>query len=234
MRYLLKPMSVLALLILLSAIAATFLLYLSGRRDEAEFLLRIVTALGVLCAVSVALYGDRIKRTVNRVELRIEKPDQSDNFPNVDQDGPHYAHHLRVKNGVPSEPVINCRVWLIKILDTNDAGAFEERFKFGVPRLMNWAPAEYSPDVRSFSEDQVFDFGWLSINQNRFELSYHQYQGGFFKGSCQRGQRRRYVFRITADNYIRADPITVEVAVENCEPSATWQHDLNVRVEIIA
>jgi hypothetical protein len=98
------------------------------------------------------------------------EPAQSDNFFNY-VETPHagkikvFCHHLRIRNRTPAQPVTNCRVWLVKILDENDRGAFDETFKFAVPRLMAWAPREYSPDVRSFSEDQVFDFGRSFVEQ---------------------------------------------------------------------
>jgi hypothetical protein len=121
----------------------------------------------------------------------------------------------------------------VKILDENDRGAFDETFKFAVPRLMAWAPREYSPDVRSFSEDQVFDFGRSFVEQGgRFEIGVYELQGGMFKGDCLPGQKRQYVFRITADNHVRARPITVELAVERCEPTEDWPYRTCTRVGV--
>jgi len=166
------------------------------------------------------------------------EPAQSDNFFNY-VETPHagkikvFCHHLRIRNRTPAQPVTNCRVWLVKILDENDRGAFDETFKFAVPRLMAWAPREYSPDVRSFSEDQVFDFGRSFVEQGgRFEIGVYELQGGMFKGDCLPGQKRQYVFRITADNHVRARPITVELAVERCEPTEDWPYRTCTRVGV--
>ncbi len=219
----------------LLAIVAAVCLYTAGKKDYAEFMLHVVTGIGVLSAVAMAVYGDRIKRRVNKINLQIEKPEQSDNFFNevatLSGKTKVFCHHLRVKNNMPTEPVRNCRVWLVKILDEKGRGGFEEKFKFAVPRLMAWAPREYSPDVRSFSEDQVFDFGRSFVEQGgRFEVSVYELQGGVFNGGCLPGEKRQYVFRITADNYIKARPISVELGAERCEPTDHWPYKTCIRV----
>jgi hypothetical protein len=219
-------------------ILAAIWLYNTAEKENAEFMLQVVTAIGVFSAIMMAVYGDRIKRRFNRITLRIEKPEQSDNFPNrlvtPNLNTAVFCHHLRVTNSTPTEPVKNCRVWLIKILDENGRGGFEEKFKFAVPRLMGWAPREYSPDVRSFSENQVFDFGRSFVQQDGpFEIGVYELQGGIFRGNCSPGQTRRYVFKITADNYIEARPITVEVHVEYCDPTQDWPYGTRTGIKIL-
>ncbi len=226
------------LVVFLFTIVAAVWFYDIGAKDYAEFLLHVITAIGVFSAVAMAVYGERIKRKVNGITLKIEKPEQSDNFFNeADALGGGrtkvFCHHLRVKNNMPTEPVRNCRVWLVKILDENSGGGFEETFKFAVPRLMQWAPREYSPDVRSFSEDQVFDFGRSFVEQGgRFDVSFYELQGGTFNGGCLAGHKRQYVFRITAENYLKARPISVELGIERCEPTKDWPYNTRVRVEV--
>lgn len=227
----------LLLAVFLLLIAFAVWLYNAGEKQYGEFLLHVITAFGVISAVAMAVYGERIKRWWNRIDLKIEEPGQSDNFFNFIKTPNSgnikvFCHHLRVKNHMPTQPVTNCRVWLVKILDQNEGGGFEEKFKFAVPRLMAWAPREYSPEARSFSEDQVFDLGRSFVEQGgRFELSPYG-QGGMFKGDCLPGQKRQYVFKITADNYIKAGLITVEVHVERCEPTPDWPHGTCTRVEV--
>jgi hypothetical protein len=122
--------------------------------------------------------------------------------------------------------------YALLVLDQNDSGEFEENFKFAVPRLMAWAPREYSPEARSFSEDQVFDFGRSFVEQGgRFEVGPCG-QGGMFKGDCLADQKRQYVFKITADNYISAGLFTVEVYVERREPTSDWPYLTRMRVEV--
>jgi hypothetical protein len=221
----------------LLAIIVAVSLYRVGEKRDAQFMLNVITAIGVLSAVTMAVYGDRIKRRFNRIRLTINKPEQSDNFFN-DADAPGggrtkvFCHHLRVKNSMPTQAVKNCRVWLVKILDEDGRGGFEEKFKFAVPRLMAWAPREYSPEARSFSEDQVFDLGRSFVEQGgRFEVSPYG-QGGMFKGGCLPREKRQYVFKITADNYIKAGLIAVEVHVERCEPTPDTPHGTRTQVEV--
>ena len=198
--------------VFLCLIAAAVWFYNSGEREYAGFLLQVITVFGVISAAAMAVYGDRIKRWWNRIDLRIEQAGQSDNFFNhIPGSGNVFCHHLRVINSLPTQPVTNCRVWLMRIFDATDGGVFEEKFKFAVPRLMSWAPTEYSPEARSFSEDQVFDLGRSFVEQGgRFQIDAYG-QGGIFKGDCLAGQTRRYMFKITAENYIKAGLVTVEI-----------------------
>lgn len=99
---------------------------------------------------------------------------------------------------------------------------------------MQWAPFEYSPDVRSFSQDQVFDFGETVVDFGKFEVSYHKQQGGAFRGNWEAGKCRRYVFRITADNYVRSKLFTVEVRVRKFEPTEGWPYQINTGIEIVS
>jgi hypothetical protein len=128
------------LVVFLFTIAAAVWFYDIGAKEYAEFLLHVITAIGVFSAVTMAVYGERIKRLWNRIDLSIENPEESNNFFDeiVTDTGKTkvLCHHLRVRNKTPTQPVTNCRVWLVKILDQNDSGGFEENFKFAVPRLM--------------------------------------------------------------------------------------------------
>ena len=132
-----------ALLIgLLLAIFVAVYLYCTARKDAAEFMLHVITAMGVLVAATMALNGDIIRRRVNSIKLIIEEPEQFDNFFN-DADAASgrrmkvFCHHFRVENKKPTQAMTHCRVWLIKIVDEDGRGGFEEQFKFGVPRLMH-------------------------------------------------------------------------------------------------
>jgi hypothetical protein len=59
-------------IVFLFLIAAAEWLYSLGQKDYAEFLLHVITAFGVISAVAMAVYGERIKRLWNRIDLRIE------------------------------------------------------------------------------------------------------------------------------------------------------------------
>jgi hypothetical protein len=78
----------------------------------------------------------------------------------------------------------------------------------------------------------VFDFGRSFVEQGgRFEVSPYG-QGGMFKGNCLADQKRQYVFKITADNYIKAGLITVEVYVERRETTSDWPYVTRTWVEV--
>ena len=222
--------------LLLMTLGATVWVYQSGQKDDADFYLKVFSAFGVLFVVLLALYGEAIKNFVDRIDLRIDLAERADNFQNLFATNAGavrvLCHHLRVVNRTPYRPVVNCRVWLVKIQD-EVAGEFKEQFIFAVPRLMEWAPSEVSPDVRSFSEDQVFDFGKSFVDQDRFDVSYYKSQGGTFRGSCATGQSRRYIFRITADNCIRSKLYTVEVRVQNSAITKEWPYKIMTDIQVV-
>jgi hypothetical protein len=231
----LHPYNIIGCLLLI-VLAASIWFFDIGQTDAAEFLLKVFSALGVLFAVLIALYAEAIKSLVDKIHLHIELAERDNNFHDLHSTPAGavrvFCYHLQVVNKTPYRPVINCRVWLIKILD-EVGDKFEEQFVFAAPRLMQWSPAEFSPEVRSFSEDQVFDFGKSFLDQDKFDVDYYKNQGGLFKGSCVAGQRRRYVFRITADNYIRARLCTVEVNVQNTQVTKEWPYKIQTKIKIV-
>ena len=96
---------------------------------------------------------------------------------------------------------------------------------------MQWAPAEYSPEARSFSEDQVFDFGKTYVNLGYFNVDVYR-QGGVFNGRCNLGHTRRYIFRLTANNYIKARTVAVDVAVEQVQATEEWPYTCRATVHV--
>jgi hypothetical protein len=224
----------LTLALLVFVLIGAVVAYVKGHTEGARFLVQAFSGVSVVLAVLVALYRDLLTNIADGIRLRIELPEQTDNFENrkATPEGVvrKQCHHLRVVNERPHRPVNNCRVWLVRILDEISEGRFEEKFKFAVPRLMQWAPFEYSPDVRNFSHDQVFDFGESIVDLGGFKVSYFRQQGGAFKGNCEPGKCRRYVFKITADNYIRSKPFTVEVSVLPIDTAAVGNERTRIKV----
>ena len=203
-------------------------IYLRCQNDlsDADFFLKVLSAFGVVFAVLLALYGDAIKNS--DISLSIQQAVQSDSI--VNKGGPRikswsgdvFCHHLRVVNSAPYRPVLGCRVWLVKVLDVDPHGQISDSFSFAVPRLMEWAPSECSPKEgprMNFSEDWVFDFGESPTSGGPFFLKWWKEQQGTFEGDCKVGESKRYIFRITADNYVAPALITVQVkAISDSKP----------------
>lgn len=189
-----------ALLIITSAIVYSY-------HDEelGKFMLTTVSSLTVLTAITGALYGDRIRTWVDPIKLSFEQIQS----PNSEYDkhpdyGAVFVHHIRVKNENPDRSVINCRIWLEHVLDENSDGTFSAKTTFAVPRIMNWAPAEISPESRSFSDEQIFDLGYTRVADGKFYPTWNPNQGGYVNPellSCKTQQCRRYLFRLAAENY---------------------------------
>jgi hypothetical protein len=80
---------------------------------------------------------------------------------------------------------------------------------------------------------QVFDFGPSFVQQGgRFEVSPYDQGGMFSKTGCLPGEKRQYVFKIAANNYIKAGLIAVEVHVDRFEPTPDWPYVTRTRVEV--
>jgi len=133
-----------------------------------------------------------------------------------------YCHHLRVRNLSTHAPIKNCRVWLKKVEVERDGQWKEENMdlrgqwgenRFAVPRLMEWAPSEYSRVKRTFYTEQVFDFGQtLSLNTG-FLVTIWRKQGGNFNALFPAGTKARFYFYATADNYVEEKVFCVEIDV---------------------
>lgn len=214
------------------AIIVTIAVYVGGHEERAKFMLAALSSLTVLTAIVGALYGDRFKMWGDPIDLSLETI--AANNSRVDQHpqfGDVYLHHIRVRNATPHRAVINCRVWLEHVEDEIAAGKFEAMEKFAVPRLMQWAPAEFGPEVRSFSDEQVFDLGFTNCADGTFYPSWNPRQQGFVKPellSCKPDTKRRYYLRIAADNFLPSGHQIVEVSAS----SATKKGDIKTVVSI--
>jgi len=177
---------------------------------NADFLINCLVAAGTVGAVIVALFGDAL----DPVKLRIEVPEQSNTVIDFAPGAvPVYCHHLRVVNLTPHKAVENCRVWLKNIFVEVAAGVWNEEIKFAVPRLMEWAPSQYSKEKRTFCTDQVFDFGQTRSNNGGFELIFYKEQLGTIQRHFGTGNRIKFIFYVTADNYQRHEEFAVIVDV---------------------
>jgi membrane associated rhomboid family serine protease len=70
-------------IVFLFLIAVAVWLYNLGQKDSAEFLLHVITAFGVISAVAIAVYGERIKRLWNSIDLSIENPEEPTEWQRV-------------------------------------------------------------------------------------------------------------------------------------------------------
>jgi len=176
------------------------------RPIEAEFFLKIVLACGTLAVVSFALYGDYLKSKWIPIDVKIEHPESNNNiFDRIilrNTEYTAYCHHLCVRSKSKHKPLENCRVWLREIAVLGLDGNWVVESGFAVPRLMNWAPKEYSPDKRTFSTTQIFDVGMTLSNNGGFLLTINDTQGGNFKKQFIANETIRCTFYVTADNYL--------------------------------
>jgi len=227
-------------LVLLGFLSIAEWFYSFGLHDDAKFILDVLTAFSVIVAILMALFGDALRQHFDPIRLSIGIPEVTNNFLDnpVLKGKPTavYCHHLMVKNHSPHRVIESCRVWLVAILDQDPNGEFggKGKVQFAVPRLMEWAPKEYSKDKRSFSDSQVFDFGEFFPECGLFKLRILEEQGGYFTPDCRPGNKRRYVFHVTADNYVRSDRFTVEVKSNFHKPEFDWPYPFKSEVKVVS
>jgi hypothetical protein len=189
-------------------------------RDDlptADFLIRFGLSFGTLVAVLSALFGDYLRETLDPIRVIIEVPKESNVvidkciFNNAAADC--YRHHLVVRNLTPHKAIKDCRVWLKKIRVQQVNNDWKDDPIFAVPRLMEWAPSEYSPDKRTFSRKQVFDLGTTIEKSGGFEASYNRAQGGNVPRHFLVGKKLRFIFVVTGDNYLEEKEFCFEIEV---------------------
>jgi hypothetical protein len=202
-------------------------LFKYGDAQTADFVVKVTLSIGTLSAVVCALFGDWLREFCEPVRVKIGAPQENNNILDDyrdERDGQVYksfCHHLEVINCTPQKPLENCRVWLKKISVEGLDGEWDNsRTKFAVPRLMEWAPSDYSRDKRTFSKRQVFDLG-MTLSSNRgFRLTIERDQGGNFNRFFNVGQKIKLVFVVTADNYTRSEESSFEIVVPQSQGAA--------------
>ena len=225
-------------LVLAAVLLFGILKYHCGNHDMADFVIKVMTAIGVISAVMFAAYGKEIETFVSPVSVQLESLSGGDNFKNLsDRRGNGAEHvityHLVVRNLNPNLPAKTCSVRLIEIWDENATGGFVQKFRFAVPRWMVWAPAEDNPTERTVRDFEIIDLGNLYLSDGEFRLGYSDKQGGVFEGNCKLGTRRKYVFRVTADGMPKSRIFSVCIRPKSVTPSAEWPYSytLDVKVE---
>lgn len=216
-----QRIAILALFLLLYA-GGCSLLYYFGKQDAAKFLISILTAASLLVAICVALFGDWLRGISIPTKFVIRPPERENEMLDHPNGKNVFCHHLVVHELVGDRIVKDCRVWLtaVKAPDGAPLGAF------AVPRLMTWAPCEFSGAVRSFRGQQVFDLGVFNVETFTFEVTFHADQGGHFPQSLRRFAdqgRRWYVFRIEVEGHMLPQEHIIEVEIVSCPiDSALW------------
>lgn len=117
---------------------------------------------------------------------------------------------------------------MVAVEDISESGGWKKEIKFAVPRMMEWSPNEYSElceHKMSFSDFHTFDFGKTFVETTgNFELHKYQRQRGKLDLSCKGEHRRKYIFRITVDNYVIPNQYAFEVRSSSYIPNDKWIH----------
>lgn len=109
-------------------------------------------------------------------------------------------YHLRVENSRRWAVAKNCRVLLREVYKREPNGEFR-RLPLVVPLHYVWSPAEWSPALKSVSDNEVLDFGSISEISNRFNPKFYVTSANF-EGYVKANEVIRYGLSIVADNFV--------------------------------
>jgi|GEM_PF-3569141 len=189
----------------------------SANVSTVDFLLKFGFVVAAFVAIILALFGDYLREMIFPIDVRIEIPEKGnvglDKSIINDKPVAVYCHHLVVRNLTPHRVINDCRVWLTEVFVQDAEGKWEPKNQSPVPRLMEWAPSEFSRDERTFSTWQVFDFGMTIENNGGFVVRADREQGGNFHRIFPVGSNLLFKFIVTADNYQKEKTFSFEVTV---------------------
>jgi len=186
--------------------------------SKVEFYLKCAVPLGTLLVILVALFGKSFQEAWESIQVKITKPERENNFADkrpTDQKY-EYCHHLVVQNCTRQKPIEECQIWLKRLLFKPEGEDWKE-IPFAVPRLMQWAPSDYSPEKRTFGHQQIFDLGVTVQNNEGFKLTIKQ--GGLFISVFKVGEKVGLVFVVTANNYRGDDEFPVGIEIHKTQKS---------------
>jgi hypothetical protein len=215
-----------------------------NQAKPAAFFVSCLTTVGVVSAVALALYGDFLREVFYPVRIKIEPVPERDSNQFIDTEKINdkerriYCHHLRVRNLTKGTLAKNCRVWLKRITAIDEFGSEIGPPLFAVPRLMEWAPSEWSRSERTFSTSQLFDLGKTLDDNEGFLLTIERDQGqalqclNVTRETRKPGARLKCVIYVTADNYHQQEEFTFHIVVKSIRPSDTTSINASVVVAV--
>jgi hypothetical protein len=220
-RFINSGLSIVALIVFIffigcASLAVYYFVDVGDSNSKIEFYLKCAVPLGTLLAILIALFGESFREAWESIQVKIKKPDKENNFADkrpADQKY-EYCHHLVVQNCTPQKPIEECQIWLKRLLFKPEDGDWKE-IPFAVPRLMQWAPSDYSPEKRTFGHQQIFDLGVTVQNNEGFKLTIKQ--GGMFISVFKVGEKVGLVFVVTANNYHGDNEFYVEVVIHKTQ-----------------
>lgn len=176
-----------------------------------------MVALATLAAVIVALFRDEIHEWLHPIKMSLIVPRRRDHHmaPRplfiVEHCGQEdskthevaYRYHLAVKNEAHGRVVKDCQVWLVGIENRQSEGdEYRAHAQFGAPRLMEWTPADYSKELRTFKGEQSFDFGDRCLRDGSFVLKCYKDKPHGLQTRYGMSEWWRFSFIVRASNYV--------------------------------
>jgi len=129
-------------------------------------------------------------------------------------------YHLRIKNEKQCNVAYNCRVVLKKISKKIPSEQTFKELPLSVPPRFFWAPAETSPQLIDFVNDQILDFGFIVENSGIFTPAITP-RFNNFQGDLKKDESFQYVIEIVSNNS-KPKQYTIEVFWDG-----RWDSNLN-------
>ncbi len=165
-------------------------------------IINIITAISTLTLAAVAIYGETIKRWLNRpcVEVILKNPygDFTTMANEIDRFNSTYCYHLSVINKKPKSVANNCYVQIVQIDKLTEIG--RQRIDLNVPVYIRWVPNELREFTINLSHERQIDFGYLNQGGNAFTPWLQTYPNNF-KGHVKSETTLIYSLQVFADSY---------------------------------
>jgi hypothetical protein len=164
--------------------------------------INIITAISNTALAFVAIFGDTIKRWLNRpcVEITLKNPfgDFTKMFNEIDRFSSTYCYQLSVINKKSKFVANNCYVQIVQIDKLTEKG--RQRIDLNVPVYIRWVPNELREFTINLSHERQIDFGYLKQGDIVFTPWLQTYPNNF-KGHVESETTLIYSLQVFADSY---------------------------------
>lgn len=172
--------------------------------------IQLLTAIGTIAVVIIAIWGDWIKMKLTPPSLKIIVLNTRGELTNFSNGVRVIYYHLKVVNSRPWSIAKNCKVLLKAISKELPSGEFQNQPLNTNPSFI-WTPAEITPQAINLAREQAFDFGFLQENGQDFRPVLNITPNNF-QGFVRANQKIRFSLQVYADNYISEKYQVFEVA----------------------
>jgi hypothetical protein len=191
-----------------------------------NLVLLFFSTLGTLLVAAIAIWGNLFKSILVPPKLKIVGQNLKGELTLIGDSNFRNKviyYHLKVINDRNWSTAKNCKVLLTEVHLRLPNGQFQKISLNSYPSF-RWTPAEITGITIDISHEQIFDFGRIIENGDRFEPILSIYPNNF-NGFVSSNNVVRYTLKIVAEGYVSKKSQVFEVA---------WNGNWSENIEIMA